>query len=543
MKRKRWVTLSLAMVLAVTTLAGCSGNSSKEPDNEPAKEVSQVDSDKYKPNDGKVYNIAWLAAPINAPVPDTAELKAYWEKKYNVKFNLWYIERAKWQEILNVKIAAGEFPDVIYVDDANILSSYYNQDLIMELPLPLLEKLAPKITAEVNKVKQQEGFDPWITTRMDGKNYGIPRFNDSGAYPFVSIWREDWLKNVGITKVPETLKEYEEAFYKFVNDDPDKNGKKDTYALSSGYGSEPFAAIYGAFGYIPTYWSVKDGKMIYGGIQPEMKEALTYLAKWYKDKLINPEFITGENRGGHWSISQDLIDGVIGYSNNGPFYVNAPPPIGAAEGGKMYRTFASAHKNDGAKMVTGRTPIGPNGKSGSVRWGVVTGISIAFSKKLEKEPDKLGKILQIMQDIGTDFDTWKIANYGLEGTHYAMENGKFKDLLPKGKPVEEFGLGSTFTAWEASGMVKRWDPAYYEYADKVATFSKEYTNALYTRLPSMDTYGDELNKLQKQTYLEIITGKKPIEAFDEFVKKWNSSGGTKLIEEANKWYTSVNSSK
>lgn len=539
-KMRKWLALNLVVALAAVSFVGCtkSGTSGAEsPSPEPT--IKPADLDKYKPEAGKVYNIAWLAAQINAPVPDTAEMKAYWEKKYNVKFNIWYIERSKWQEILNVKIAAGEFPDLIYAESPSVLANYYNQGLLMELPIPLIEKLAPKIPAEMAKVKQIEGLDPWMVSKIDGKNYGIPRFNENGVYHFDSIWREDWLKNVGITKTPETLAEYEDAFYKFVNNDPDKNGKKDTYALSSGYMEAPFASIYGAFGYYPTYWSVKDGKMVHGGVQPEMKQALTYLAKWYKDKLINPEFITGENRGGHWSISQDLVDGVIGYSNNGPFYVNAPPPIGGNSGGRMYRTFAAAHKSDGAKMVVGKPPVGPNGQSGSVRWGLITGASIAFSKNLEKDPGKLAKIMEIVQDIGTDYNTWLAANYGMEGKHWITENGKFKDITPENKPKEEFGLGLTFVAWEALGMVKKFDPSYYEYGDKVGKFTDKYTNALLTRLPSQDTYGDELDKLQKQTYLEIITGKKPIEAFDEFVKKWNSSGGSKLVEEANKWYQSA----
>ena len=37
---------------------------------------------------------------------------------------------------------------------------------------------------------------------------------------------------------------------------------------------------------------------------------------------------------------------------------------------------------------------------------------------------------------------------------------------------------------------------------------------------------------------QIITGEKPVEAFDDFVKQWNDMGGAKITEEANEWYHS-----
>ena len=49
-------------------------------------------------------------------------------------------------------------------------------------------------------------------------------YNYANKYHIASVWRDDWLKKVGIDKIPETLDEAETAFYKFRNDDPDGNG-------------------------------------------------------------------------------------------------------------------------------------------------------------------------------------------------------------------------------------------------------------------------------------------------------------------------------
>lgn len=64
----------------------------------------------------------------------------------------------------------------------------------------------------------------------------------------------------------------------------------------------------------------------------------------------------------------------------------------------------------------------------------------------------------------------------------------------------------------------------------------------YFQGPTTDTMlsrSELLKKLQMDTYTEILYGKKPVEAFDEFVSKWKSSGGDEITKEVNEWYDSV----
>jgi len=554
---KKLLALLLIMLLTISMMAGCvSGNKDAKNDistnaNTDAKtssgQQSQVDETdefaKYQPKPDVKYTIEWLGSHSNAPVPEDADMVLYWENKYNVDFKLWYVERSRWDEILNVRLAGGEVPDVLTAESPDIIRSYYDQNLILELPKELLQKFTPKIYQTIEEVAQQEGLSPWMVTTIDGKNYGIPKFNENGKYHQASIWRKDWLENVGITKVPETLEEFEIAFYKFVREDPDRNGKDDTYALSSGYQSYGgFSSIFGAFGYIPQFWSIKDDKMVYGAIQPEMKEALTLLAKWYADGLINPEFITGENRGGHWSISHDFIEGKIGYTNNPPYYHIAPPGVYGTSGGRMYRTMAETHDME-KTLAYGRPPIGYNGKSGDVRWGLINGNGLVFNQELENEPDKLGKILTIIEDMCANFENYVLMTYGIEGKHYKVENGNYIMTLPEGVSTEEYGIGMVFVAWTGVGFDRKINPAQFEFGDKHAAYTNTYSNQLFTSLPSTNLYWDELDKLQKETYIRIITGEKSPDEFDNFVAQWLQRGGEQLQKEANEWYSSVKSVK
>ena len=40
-----------------------------------------------------------------------------------------------------------------------------------------------------------------------------------------------------------------------------------------------------------------------------------------------------------------------------------------------------------------------------------------------------------------------------------------------------------------------------------------------------------LTKMEDETFLKIITGDQPVDAFDEFVEKWNKEGGQEILSE------------
>ena len=55
-------------------------------------------------------------------------------------------------------------------------------------------------------------------------------------------------------------------------------------------------------------------------------------------------------------------------------------------------------------------------------------------------------------------------------------------------------------------------------------------------LPDLATGQTRMDTLRQTTYIQIITGEKPVDAFDEFVQQWNAMGGEKITAEANEWY-------
>ena len=49
----------------------------------------------------------------------------------------------------------------------------------------------------------------------------------------------------------------------------------------------------------------------------------------------------------------------------------------------------------------------------------------------------------------------------------------------------------------------------------------------------------DLGTMYNETYVAIVIGNKPLEAFDEFVENWKKNGGDGVTEDVNAWYDSV----
>ena len=64
---------------------------------------------------------------------------------------------------------------------------------------------------------------------VDGKMIGIYRGRELGRNGM--SYRQDWADKVGITKAPETIDEFYDMIYKFTYNDPDGNGKRDTFGI------------------------------------------------------------------------------------------------------------------------------------------------------------------------------------------------------------------------------------------------------------------------------------------------------------------------
>lgn len=121
------------------------------------------------------------------------------------------------------------------------------------------------------------------TLSVDGALIAVPRTRDIGRYGL--SYRQDWADAVGITEEPKTIDDVYDMLYKFTYDDPDGNGKNDTYGMEMTSYTGPFDIIQTWFG-VGNGWAEVDGKLIPVHMQPEYKEALDWIKKVYDDGLM-----------------------------------------------------------------------------------------------------------------------------------------------------------------------------------------------------------------------------------------------------------------
>lgn len=519
----KMASLAVAAVMALSVLPGC-GSASKEANpNEKAKGTTGKSSAETST---APVTIDWLAYQTSGQPDPEADIVKQVEKKFNAKFNFWFVDDQKWDDVLNVKLAAGEMPDVFRIKNTNNIDKYVSMGILAELPEAKIREWAPNYAKTMDKYDTNKLI--WNATKYNGKNYGFAMCGLDALYPSVLQWRTDWLKNVGITKIPETLQEFETAMYKFRNEDPDKNGKKDTYGMSN----TAMMAVFGAFGVLesgksfagadPMYYMLKDGKVAFSCIQPEAKEALTLLQKWYKDGVIDPEFVTGENKGGYWALSHAFMNNKVGVTGQINFYHYSPPNTAeGANGGPCYQEITKV--NPQATFEPAKPPVGPGGKSGTEIGGGV-GEKFGLTTKCMKDEKKAKIILSILDAEFTDEEFGKLVQWGVKDVDYKVANNNVVLTNSNAADIRKKGI-QTFNFMQGNPEIwKKYMSSRYDYADQYA----KGLGYIKPSVPPTDAFSknaETLKKLYQSAYIDIITGAKSIDSFSQFVKDFRAKGG------------------
>ena len=514
---KSQIKRAMVFVCAAALLASCGGGNKKAAGNEK-------------------MTIKWLGMPNFAGSSEGTYAEKYIEDKFNVEIEPVFIDSTAYTQKLPIQMSSGDIPDLVYLLDPQDVQNYASQDYIMEIPYEKINEKAPTVFADINEKLPEL----WTYSRVGDKNYGIPNFNTDGARHNLGLWRSDWLKNVGIDKIPETLDEFHDAYYKFTYNDPDGNGQKDTYGCSAQLQQYFyfFNEIFGAYGVTPFNWMEKDGKVVYGMTLPETKQALELLRGWYSEGIIDPDFITDST---DTIVNEKFNKGKIGYYNmkGGDVYcLNEKDP----------NTAISKIKsgNPNAELAIAMPPKNSDGHRGTHAWGD-GGHIIAFGRQLNDEPEKLDKILEIIEAINTDDElsmalrmgekdvTYEDDAEGLSGYKYKFKEGvsPWDEALRLPPRPSFFGvIAATDELYDSvkSDFCKEWEKKYYsENYGMVDALMKPDI------LPSAGEYYQDLVSKQLTAFGSIIRGDKDISYLDEFIETWRAAGGNKLEEEANEY--------
>lgn len=520
MKMKKALCIALALVFAIGMLAGCNGGTLEE---------TSADISAFVDNDEKL-DITWLGYAKLAGSLEGGATETMYEEEFNLNITPIFAEAAKYTDKKNALLQSGDIPDLIYELDPMHVYADARDEFLLNVPYEAIEKYAPSVYAELNA----KAPAAWAYTYYEGGNYGLPNMENSHMETKVSTYREDWLKKVGMD-VPATLDELHDVLYAFQYDDPDGNGKNDTYGYAP---SQPnyaayFSEIYGAYGVLPFDWEEVNGEIVYGGLRDECEDALALLKQWYDEGIIYPGFVEVDQ------YADSLFrDSKIGYTT----------AIGYSDPSATY-TLALMEKVPTAEITYGPIVKGPDGDAGIRVWGDACH-AIGFGANGEQSPVKVTRLLKLFERLFTDEAFMVESRVGKEGEVYTIDRSSttknvfvatkdYEDAAQKRIAGYQFTMsGPTF--WAPIAPKKE---VYENYlTDPFKDFIKTYDDQSVLKadvfykvdiVPSAPTYIDDLRNQQMKLMTQCIKGEVPCDQYvEEFTKIWEGTGGSQMLEEA-----------
>lgn len=550
MKRKVLaVILSTAMAAA---LAGCAGNGKAAQDNSKQGESVKAENDgpmgKYDETvelSAVRYQADGIEFAEGESIENNVWSKAY-EDELNIKLDyLWTTPQSQYAQKLNASIVT-EVPDLMWVD-AGQMKRMVEDDMLADLT-DIYGTYKADFT---DKVLHDDGGSAMESATFDGKLYGLPHIQ-SGYGSTEVLWiRTDWLEKLNL-KAPESMDDVIKIAEAFANEDPDGNGTKDTYGLAVNKGlvaqnNLPYGVLDGFFnGYhaYPTIWVNDDSNnLVYGGVQPEMKEALRELQDLYKNGAIDMEFgvkdaakvsedvnsgKAGMFYGYFWNCGSGwLQDGVVSNPDAEwkPFSIvssdKEPAKVMAPFATTYYTVVSKDCKNPEAAIKMYNLVLEKN-----------------FGDTAEPSVYNVNKDNVAVFNYAYTYGEPPMKNLDAQKkVTEALESEDTSALNP-----EEIGyydncknyLDGDMNAW---GNYMMYGPesgmsVINDYVSEDRVLIDQYFGA---PTDSMAEKNATLEKLQLETFTKIITGNADIDEFDNFVENWEKLGGTTITEEVNDW--------
>lgn len=449
------------------------------------------------------------------------------EKKANVKLNVNMMPNNDFNAKFNVLAASGDIPDMSRLG-AFDYQKYVDQGLFLDIT-KLIDQYAPNLKKNLKP-------ELWELTKHKGKQFVIPYENGAGKE--VPAVRKDWLDAMNL-KMPTNLDEFEQMLKAFTFNDPDKNGKNDTYGMGMANSfAETFMPIFGAYGIAPGMFAssvpmnsyLKDNKIVPVAVSPEYKEALAYIKKLWDAKVIDPELFTIKPD----QAQQKIAQGKIGYF--AAWWSTAPQTL--IQQLKMKEIVPNVKWEPIAPGIKG-----PEGKSGMLSFGNV-GATIAISAKT-KNPEA---VLRFLDYMSTD-EGWELNHYGIKGTHYTSIN---EPRTPEGqKAFDEKWLDPLSQIVSRVDIQNKINAAT---KDPIAIENNRFIDAaasytlisdIFYGIPATDeqnTLGPDVAKYEVEMFLKFVTGAEPLSNWDAYVDGWKKKGGKSLLDSKVKKYNELKSS-
>lgn len=507
MKGKKIIGLVTLSAMMTLMFSGC------------GKDSEKVTYEEGSPVPIEIFVRGWS----NAPQPENDPMKEWFKENMNVDITL--VSAEDFGNQLALRVSSGNIPDIVSFwsnpNDEAIMKQLYDSGVFVEdwnEYLPQMPNVAAGICDEA-----VEKF-----TTEDGKLMYINQIGSSDQTWGLQV-RKDWLENLNLD-VPTTPEELLEVARAFTYDDPDGNGKDDTYAFDSTGGS---SKDLGLISYLRQMWGQnsfyvdKNGEPTHMVVNGKNKEFLDFMRTVVDEKLIDPTWATAK-----WQERTLLMQGKIGFEfypadsiidetqsaqtdpsiDCSTWWDVIPMPKGDEEGGKVFIN---------SEMGTG---------------------SITVSADAQKDEVKFNAILKLLNDIWYPSEDYfkvvrqyeidpNVTKVSLDNgyTYYGKQDPSLKGMIDSQPALPDwyawFYCWNDKTVAGTSPEPSNLDLAKMELKQK--TIEQEHYP--YLAYDPDDKLLNEINTLQNVFEINYILGK--TNDYEGFVKEWLDKGGQQILDD------------
>lgn len=551
MKKRENKKIGMAFLAAAVLLSFSSCKNQEKPQEE--REAKTEDREWEKAENtpyGKypelvTYTLGQMSGANNSNLPEgnTYEDNAYTRylrKMLNIQNESVHMEREeRYDEYVNILVKDHTLPDVLVVSDRETLHELVENDLVADLTDVYKSCTSPRI----KEMYDSYGGELLEGGMFDGRLMAIPEtVIDHG--PCLLWLRKDWMEELDLAE-PKTL---EEAFTIIEEFKKNRMGTEpgeepigllcDTSLVgttSTNYSVEP---VFDSFGAFPQRWLMDEyGGVVYGSVTGETKEALGYLNQLYERGILDTDFaLRAQN-----NLRDIVVEGKCGaffglwWTPNNPL-MDTYDRDGTAEWEPYYLTEDAL--NGSQRFTTFR-----DNKYVVVRKGyehpeiVMKIISVLFdyTRYEAKDADEVNSYFALNVDptarplvINVDYyeATYKVT----ENIRKAL-NGKIS--VNSLSAIEKSYYDACSNYLEGRNVTAEDWAAYKSRISAVGLLiDGDYKPPVRKYLEDTDgEIPEALKTLEKNTFIQIIMGKKPLDYFDEFVELWYEQGGKELTEQ------------
>jgi putative aldouronate transport system substrate-binding protein len=357
------------------------------------------------------------------------------EEQTNVKFDWNEPSEGSEKEQFGLMIASNDWPDII-----QHFNQFYSGGVPAGFDDGIVTNLDPYLADYMpNLSRFYEAFPHYETQALyeGGTHLTLPYFrNDANLYNNGIMIRQDIFEKLNIA-IPETMEEFEAALYALKAD-----GVQIPFSIAGSTGGmKPLlwdgTAIWSAWDMKgKEYQDSTTNTVKFGIVEPEFKEVLTMLNKWYADGLLDVDFLTNDTAALNGKISQGMV---------GTWY-------GAGGGGGVTPWHAAMDNEPDTEMYV----LGIRGLSGQKGQGPKTvdrsdaNYQPNQAAIVSTQCENIEEVLLVMDFMGYSPEGIRTMMYGIEDVDYVVD--------PDGRVNIYVDVdGGAVEKWEHDGGVK-FDP-------------------------------------------------------------------------------------